>query len=56
MALYYYTNGRPAHEQAAAHSTLFQHRPGERFSRSKRDALKRWIPPAISDRIRARKS
>ena len=56
MALYYYTNGRPAEEQAAPHSTLFQHRPGERFQTSKRDALRRWIPPAITDRRRAQKS
>ena len=31
LALYYYSNGRPAHEQSEAHSTLHQVRPGEDF-------------------------
>ncbi|HEV3281161.1 MAG TPA: 2OG-Fe(II) oxygenase [Acidimicrobiales bacterium] len=31
LALYYYTNGRPEHEQSAPHSTLHQPRPGEVF-------------------------
>jgi len=31
LALYYYTNGRPEHEQSAPHSTLHQVRPGEDF-------------------------
>jgi len=30
IALYYYTNGRPAEEQNAAHSTLWQELPGEK--------------------------
>jgi len=29
LALYYYTNGRPQHEQSESHSTLWQQRPGE---------------------------
>lgn len=29
IALYYYSNGRPASELSAAHSTLYQRRPGE---------------------------
>ena len=29
LALYYYTNGRPAEEVSRAHSTLYQRRPGE---------------------------
>ena len=29
LALYYYSNGRPAHEQCADHSTLWQARPHE---------------------------
>jgi len=29
IALYYYTNGRPAEEVSRAHSTLYQRRPGE---------------------------
>ncbi len=32
LALYYYTNGRPEHEQSDAHSTLHQPRPGEVFA------------------------
>ena len=31
LALYYYTNGRPAEERSSAHSTLHQVRPGENF-------------------------
>lgn len=31
LALYYYTNGRPAEEMSASHSTLHQVRPGENF-------------------------
>ena len=29
LALYYYSNGRPAHEQSGSHVTLFRSRPGE---------------------------
>jgi len=29
IALYYYTNGRPASEASDPHSTLYQRRPGE---------------------------
>ncbi|MGL5080470.1 MAG: 2OG-Fe(II) oxygenase [Microcoleaceae cyanobacterium] len=32
LALYYYSNGRPAYEVSGAHSTVFQTRPGEQFS------------------------
>jgi Rps23 Pro-64 3,4-dihydroxylase Tpa1-like proline 4-hydroxylase len=54
LALYYYTNGRPAEEITADHTTLFQHRPGESFEirKSAKDVLRRWIPPAISDLLR----
>jgi hypothetical protein len=31
LALYYYSNGRPEHEQSEEHSTLHQVRPGEEF-------------------------
>ncbi|MGB8859307.1 MAG: 2OG-Fe(II) oxygenase [Ilumatobacteraceae bacterium] len=49
LALYYYTNGRPESEKGAAHSTLFQQRPGEQFKPSWKQRLKRWIPPVLTD-------
>jgi len=54
LALYYYSNGRPAEEIAPDHTTLFQQRPGEMFKvrRTMRDVLHRWVPPAISDLIK----
>jgi hypothetical protein len=46
LALFYYTNGRPADERSAAHSSLYQYRPGEvplahRVSRASRRLLHR---------------
>jgi hypothetical protein len=38
LALYYYTNGRPAEEKSDAHSTLFQERPGETIPPSEQAA------------------
>lgn len=55
MALYYYTNGRPDDEVTADHNTLFRRRPGERFRPSRRDSLKRWVPPAVADFISSRR-
>ena len=56
IALYYYTNGRPASEVSSDHSTLFQRRPGEAFrQRTIRDEAKRWLPPAVTEFIGARK-
>jgi hypothetical protein len=54
LALYYYSNGRPAEEIAPDHTTLFQQRPGENFKvkRTARDVLRRWVPPAIADLIK----
>jgi Rps23 Pro-64 3,4-dihydroxylase Tpa1-like proline 4-hydroxylase len=54
LALYYYTNGRPAEEISAAHSTLFQARPGEVLPRtaartSNKTLLKKLIPPILVD-------
>ena len=52
IALYYYTNGRPAEEVTANHTTLFQQRPGETFrARGWRASVKRWLPPAVTDAI-----
>jgi hypothetical protein len=56
IAMYYYTNGRPASDVSSDHTTLFQRRPGERFRRrAMRDTLKRWVPPAVTDAVAARK-
>ncbi len=62
LALYYYSNGRPAHEiasgeQADGHSTLFRARPGEHIrdksSRSRRlkRTMRRLVPPIVVDMI-----
>lgn len=48
LALYYYTNGRPKEERSAAHSTLYQERPGERI-RSTRTTIERVVPPVLID-------
>ncbi|MHC3467679.1 2OG-Fe(II) oxygenase [Streptomyces sp. 7R007] len=51
LALYYYTNGRPAEERASAHSTLYRMRPGERGDRARR-AVERVTPPILLDAAR----
>jgi hypothetical protein len=60
LALYYYSNGRPAEEIAeTSHSTIFQARPGEDIKEEKssgmtvKDLLKQLIPPIL---INARNS
>jgi len=49
MALYYYSNGRPADEVSRDHSTLFRDRPAEQIAtkRSLREKAERWLPPAM---------
>lgn len=56
LALYYYTNGRPAEEVAKAHSTLFKDRPQESFEKQKnqkytfvafKNLLKKLFPPIL---------
>ncbi len=52
IALYYYTNGRPAEELSGDHSTLFQRRPGEAFVKDReprgfRNFVKDCIPPIL---------
>ena len=52
IAMYYYTNGRPAEEISGDHSTLFQPRPGEAFvkraeSSSLRNLVRDCIPPVL---------
>ncbi|MGQ0779045.1 MAG: 2OG-Fe(II) oxygenase [Pseudonocardiales bacterium] len=55
MALYYYTNGRPEHEVNADHTTLFKLRPGEQWTGTARQAIKRWVPPAIVEMLARRR-
>lgn len=54
LALYYYSNGRPAEEVTRSHTTLFKQRPGEAYKArtSWRDVARRWVPPAIIDLLR----
>ncbi len=55
LALYYYSNGRPATEISGSHSTLFQARPGEDKLLQKnsvitfKSVLKKLIPPILMD-------
>jgi hypothetical protein len=53
IAMYYYTNGRPAVEVSEAHSTVFRARPGENlrsFERpSWRSFVKKLVPPILVD-------
>ena len=55
MALYYYTNGRPAGEANPDHTTVFKQRPGEEWTSTSRQVIKRWVPPAVLDATRRRK-
>lgn len=54
IALYYYSNGRPAEEVSSVHDTLFQERPGEAYAPSPtgqqarhdvRQVIKKFVPP-----------
>lgn len=62
LALYYYTNGRPAEEiSGKAHSTIFQARPGEDIQEKTSDLtaktiLKKLIPPIFIDGINSLKN
>ena len=60
LALYFYSNGRPAEELTEAHSTLFQSRPGEvmrrdvqELSSTPKAIAKALLPPIIADWIMA---
>jgi hypothetical protein len=66
VALYYYTNGRPAHEREAVHSTLFKLRPGEeladgavpeslppKYGTGLRGVLNAFTPPILLDTFQA---
>jgi hypothetical protein len=56
MALYYYTNGRPASEVSAARTTRFRARPGEATGLSAaergRDLLTQVTPPVLLESAR----
>lgn len=47
LALYYYTNGRPAEEIAEDHSTIFKARPNEKTGLSLKEVVKQVTPPFI---------
>lgn len=59
LALYYYSNGRPAEERSDAHSTIFRNRPGENSSEKVsashklKRTLKRFVPPIVIDALAA---
>ena len=57
LALYYYSNGRPAEEVSDKHTTLFKARPGENLkSPSKQNTkklLKKFVPPIINDLVKS---
>jgi len=56
MALYYYSNGRPASEVSAARTTRFRTRPGEdsglTLAERSRDMLTQVAPPVLLDGAR----
>lgn len=47
IALYYYTNGRPAGEANASHNTIFKLRKEDAKSSSFKQKLKEWVPPVL---------
>jgi Rps23 Pro-64 3,4-dihydroxylase Tpa1-like proline 4-hydroxylase len=58
LALYYYSNGRPAEELSETHSTLFQARPGEVMRRDVAEVrrgpeafAKALLPPIVTNAI-----
>ncbi len=58
LALYYYSNGRPAEEiNSKGHSTIFQSRPGEEIKEKEsakltaKSLLKKLLPPILIDVI-----
>lgn len=55
LALYYYSNGRPAEEISESHGTVFAARPGEVWRRelpSARTVASRLLPPVVADGLR----
>ena len=52
MALYYYSNGRPASEVKGSHTTIFKRRPGERIGWTLNELGENLLPPIVVDAIR----
>lgn len=56
LALYYFSNGRPAEEISGAHSTVFQPRTADEFAESFAQRIKQtakdYIPPIIARRLK----
>jgi hypothetical protein len=56
LALYYFTNGRPADEISAEHSTLFQARAAEKFELNFGQRLRRvaseLLPPLLARQLK----
>ncbi len=51
LALYYYTNGRPAEETTEKHLSIWRARPGENIAdppKSTSDIAKDWLPPVVT--------
>ncbi len=53
LALYYYSNGRPADEESEAHSTLFRQRPEDAQPSALKKIVRGITPPIITDAIRS---
>ena len=55
LALYYFSNGRPAEEVSGRHSTLFQARTAQEFKPTVRQRLRNIamdiLPPIVTRRI-----
>ena len=56
LALYYFSNGRPASESSGEHSTLFRARDEKDFALSRKQRFRKvaadFLPPVISRRLR----
>lgn len=52
IAMYYYTNGRPAHEKRGQHSTLYQRRREDAFSVGVQTLLQELVPPILIRGVR----
>jgi hypothetical protein len=56
LALYYFTNGRPAEEVTGEHSTIFKARHPDEFKPAPENRLRNFardlLPPIITRRLR----